>query len=418
MCLTMRLAKSLDVIESILETKSMHKSILVSLFSLLVLFGGSSYAQENADEHIRRSHKHLAAQDFDGALSAINRAIEIDPNNVAAYRQRILINQLKGDLRASLSDYDRALALRPNDGELFMQRGNVKLMTQDANGAVEDFKLALANGYRHDGIYAALANDKMQKRDLAGAEVDFTAAINLNPRRVQYYLGRASVLRMQDKMEAALIDLNFVIENFERREKKRIDDGKAPSQTPEFDIKSAPIIIERPVQNEIRSSSMEETVTTQQMRTAQSTVRFSGSSRSIDPRELENYTERFENMQNIPTAYVQRAALHAAKNQIEAAYADLDSALKINPKSGFAFMERAHLNREQGKLKRAIEDYRQAVKFNPNFPFPRIELAATLLMTGEKEEGEAMFVELLKEYPQLKTLVENRRNKVIKDLNK
>jgi len=56
---------------------------------------------------------------LDGAEEAIERAIELDPQNSAAYLARASLNEIRGNLEPMLADMRRALELDPQNATLW-----------------------------------------------------------------------------------------------------------------------------------------------------------------------------------------------------------------------------------------------------------------------------------------------------------
>lgn len=63
-------------------------------------------------------------------------------------------------------------------------------------------------------------------------------------------------------------------------------------------------------------------------------------------------------------AYLNRSAAYRAKGGVDAALADLDKALQLNPKSAPVLIERASIYQARGDFDRAIADYDRALRFN------------------------------------------------------
>ena len=53
--------------------------------------------------------------DYDQAISALDQAVRLDPNDAIALRDRGFCYHRKGDFEQAIQDYDQALRLDPTD---------------------------------------------------------------------------------------------------------------------------------------------------------------------------------------------------------------------------------------------------------------------------------------------------------------
>jgi len=113
------------------------------------------------------------------ALSAFNRAIELDPKLHVAYLSRGHLQRQKGDVDAALADYSKAIAAHPGDPECYLARhqayrdkGNSEAALKDVSraiGLVPQFGMPLAiRGYfRYDaGAWKESLADFRRSNDL------------------------------------------------------------------------------------------------------------------------------------------------------------------------------------------------------------------------------------------------------------
>jgi len=107
----------------------------------------------------------------DKALTYLEKAIEIDPNNGSAYRWRGDIKYDKNDNKGAEQEYTRAISLNPNASNYFV-RGL-------AFYYLKDYKKAIA---------------------------DMDKAIQLNPNAAQYYFDRGDAKDMINDFDGACID--------------------------------------------------------------------------------------------------------------------------------------------------------------------------------------------------------------------
>ncbi|CCD91994.1 conserved hypothetical protein [Bradyrhizobium sp. ORS 375] len=76
-------------------------------------------------------------------MADYERAIRLDPNNPALFRERGLALQQKGELDEALVDLDRAVRMSFADPELYCDRGAIWLAKGRYDRALADFNQAL-----------------------------------------------------------------------------------------------------------------------------------------------------------------------------------------------------------------------------------------------------------------------------------
>src|SRR6266446_3022108 len=92
----------------------MKKRISTIACCLLVFLSGSTIiAQKTADDFYELSQKRLMNRDVDGALAALDKAIELKPEGAELYPIRSELRMMKGQVEGALADVDRALLLDP-----------------------------------------------------------------------------------------------------------------------------------------------------------------------------------------------------------------------------------------------------------------------------------------------------------------
>lgn len=392
--------------------KSFLSQTVFCLFALLCA-AAPALAQGDAEKHLRRSQERLAARDVDGAVAELDKAVALKPDYAEAYERRSQLRMLKGSLDGALADLDKAVEHAPDAARLYAARGRLRMMRSDAAGAFADFESAIARGHRTDEIYASRGHLKLTlHHDTASAVDDFTTAITLNPQRVSHYLGRATARTMAGDEAAALVDLNYVIEQHERREKERGTAVHAPAQAPGFELKSPHITgPERPqppaAQGDKEQGGKDSGKTV--VKLMSQTVMTVGAA----PAGPEGMAH-FEYMHNVAGAYRTRGSAHARLGDTEAALRDFDKSLEINPRSSPGHYARARTRRDLGQLEAALADFTRAAELDPQFPWNRLERAVTLLLLNRDAEAEKDFAEVVKLDPKLRKNVDLRRAETLR----
>ncbi len=86
-------------------------------------------------------------------------------------------------------------------------------------------------------------------------------------------------------------------------------------------------------------------------------------------------------------AYINRSSAYQAAGDLGRAIADLDKALRLNPKSPLALTKRAAIHQEKGDLDRAIADYSSALRLDKNLPVAYRGRAKAYQAKGDTRQG-------------------------------
>ena len=81
-------------------------------------------------------------ESHEDAIEDYTKAIEIDPNNVFAYRLRADSKCKLGDYQGAIDDYTKAIEIEPNKAYLYNYRSESKRKLGDNEGADEDDRKA------------------------------------------------------------------------------------------------------------------------------------------------------------------------------------------------------------------------------------------------------------------------------------
>ncbi len=156
----------------------------VALTSAAVMLSAPEKAQaESAEFYFKRALKKSEEGDYYGAISDYNKAIEINPNYIAAYGNRGLIKdeQLK-DIKGAIIDYNKALELEPTYINALYNRGNAKSKLNDQYGAISDYNKVIKIAPQNPKISDVYSNRGISKEnigDMKGACSDWRKASEL-----------------------------------------------------------------------------------------------------------------------------------------------------------------------------------------------------------------------------------------------
>jgi tetratricopeptide (TPR) repeat protein len=144
---------------------------------------------------------------------AIDKAIELAPENVNLYSGRGYANYKSGYFRLAVNDFAKAIKLVPGNSEYYKMIGVSKIYLNDAPGAESDLKVALGINPDDAEIYyflGLLANDLLSQPEKSYEYLN--QAIELDSLNALYYYQRAWASYDLYDFEAAMADIKKAIE--------------------------------------------------------------------------------------------------------------------------------------------------------------------------------------------------------------
>ena len=72
----------------------------------------------------RAASVYLSQQEYDCAIADFTKALDLNPDNVDAYKYRGLVYQSKGELDRTIADFTQAIELNPDDANAYCWRGD------------------------------------------------------------------------------------------------------------------------------------------------------------------------------------------------------------------------------------------------------------------------------------------------------
>ncbi|MCH5216689.1 MAG: tetratricopeptide repeat protein [Muribaculaceae bacterium] len=180
--------------------------------------------------YLGRAQLHLALSDTVSAIADIDKCLTLKKNNVNAYVMRSdIYARYNKDFKLALSDMDEAIRLQPQNSSYFVNRAYLKYNLDDYYGAIADYDYALdlngddAVAHFNRGLLLA------QVQDDDKAIKDFTFVISRDPSNIMALYNRAELYARTGAYRNAIADYDKVIDKvsdipglyFARSESKR-----------------------------------------------------------------------------------------------------------------------------------------------------------------------------------------------------
>ena len=191
----------------------MKRNIIAAVLATLICFV-PAYSQTGVDEALSYSNQasnKFMQKDIQGALSCLDEAIRLNPNNPQLYLNRGFVKHVILDYENALADYNQALKINPKFAFAYNNRGVLKVSLNDIKGAMEDYETALSLNPKYSDVYYNRGNLRYMLDDLNGALEDYDKAIALNPKDSEAYNNRGVVKKRMDFNVGALSDYSQAI---------------------------------------------------------------------------------------------------------------------------------------------------------------------------------------------------------------
>jgi len=187
--------------------------------SICLLGGGPGSAIADYDRAIRlrpdyalayanRAASKLALRDGEGALEDSEKAIQLNPWLATAYNVRgLALRFARRSLEEQGKAFSRAIELEPLDGSAYRNRAMVRLGRNMLRRSIQDCNTAIELQPNRDQPYWVRGEASLRLGDLSGAVRDASQAIKFNPRNPIVYRDRGFALYLQGKNSQALTNL-------------------------------------------------------------------------------------------------------------------------------------------------------------------------------------------------------------------
>ncbi|MCA2716855.1 serine protease [Microcystis sp. M169S2] len=380
-------------------------------------------------------------ENYEQALTVINQAISLFPNNPKSYIIKWLVlydlkrydegldtitqainraprafwyairgsnYSLQKKYELALDDFNKAMKLNPNlamayfgRGELYYYQQKYELALADWNKAIElNPNLAMAYNNR-GGIYY-----NQQKYELALA--DFNKAIELDSKLAMAYNNRGLLYYNQQKYELALADFNKAIELDSKLAMAYNNRGGIYYNQQKYELALADYdkAIELDSKLAMAYSNRGGIYSLQQK----------------DELALADFNKAIEINPNLVEAYYNRGFLYHNQQKYELALADYNKAIELNKNAWFAMTNIGLIKYEQGAINEADEQFKKALSINNQSAEIQLALAVVFYQQGEKDKALKLAESALKidsQFANIDFLKKNLwGNKIIADAQK
>ena len=150
---------------------------------------------QDANAYFDQGNAYHRKGDYDCAIGAFNKAIELKPDYADAYYNRGIAYYERRDFDRAVEDYTKAIELKPDYADAYYNRGVIYGKKNLVDRAIKDYDRAIELKPNYAGAYYNRGNAYNNKREYDRAIKDYNKAIQLKPDYTDAYNNRSIAYR-------------------------------------------------------------------------------------------------------------------------------------------------------------------------------------------------------------------------------
>jgi tetratricopeptide (TPR) repeat protein len=177
----------------------------IILFITIFFFSNTLFAQ-TADEYYQLASDKYSSEDYEEAMSYVEKVLNIDINYANAYYLKGLIMLQTQDYKSAIIEINKAIKLDPDEETFYFGRATYKEYVQDYLGAKEDYDQVIRINPNYENVYYKKAYALYKLMLYNEAMVEVNNAIKINPNDADSYSMRGLVKFSLKDLRGALSD--------------------------------------------------------------------------------------------------------------------------------------------------------------------------------------------------------------------
>jgi tetratricopeptide (TPR) repeat protein len=151
------------------------KSFIALIF---FLFNLAPVIAQTDDYYVDLGDSRIKESNFEGAIVAYSKAIEINSNNTRARTNRAALRMLSGDYEGAISDWNVSIKLDPSSWGDYVNRGSAKLYLGDYRGVLSDGNKAIQLNPSSASAYLVRGKANLYLSNFSDAINDFNSTLD------------------------------------------------------------------------------------------------------------------------------------------------------------------------------------------------------------------------------------------------
>jgi tetratricopeptide (TPR) repeat protein len=305
---------------------------------------------ESAFAYIARSRGWLAKNEFDKAQADVSEALRLEPNNARAYFARSRIAEEQGRREDESSACERALAIDPRDPIVLGTRAGLRAEAGEYDRAIGDLDGAIESLPNDSRLWSLRGVCWAKKDNYDRALADFDVAIRLDPHDDYALAMRAAAHFYRMEFDKALEDADAALQVGAKLAEALAIRGAVRAQRGEWDAALADF-----------DESIRLDATDPQDFLNRGQIHFL---KGRYDAAMIDFTQAISLDAANADAYQRRAEAWKKKGDYASAVIDLTQYLQIRPNDAQAHAERGWLNRN-ADVEAALADFNAALAIDP-----------------------------------------------------
>ncbi|MBY0526205.1 MAG: tetratricopeptide repeat protein [Gemmataceae bacterium] len=327
--------------------------------------------------HIKRGNVYSDRGDYDRAMADYTAALKLDPKMALAYLNRGLAHAKKGEFDAVIADCTAAIDLDPKLAAAYFIRGTAYSSKGERHRAIAEFNLALRLDPKNPLVYNDRGMAYADQGDFDRALVDYTAALRLDPRLTLVYVNRGIAFHGKANYDRAIAEFTRALRLEPRNVPAYFNRGLAfaakaahPQAIADFDK----VLLLDPKHTEAAAKREESQRARGKVAAPVGAERRppTGAPRvptrqEMDERRLSKAknTQEEERRQVRAAAYFARGRSYFEAGEYGQAIDQFTKAIQMDPRDAVAYFNRGLAYVAQTEYQEAIADYTSALHLNP-----------------------------------------------------
>jgi tetratricopeptide (TPR) repeat protein len=330
----------------------------------------------NAAAYVGRGFANALKGETDRAIQDYDRAIQLEPNNAAAHKYRGIAYGTKGSNLRAIEDLDQAIQFDPKDAVAYVSRGSAYSGNNDHDLAIKDYDQAIQLDPQNPAPYISRGRAYISKKDYDRAIQDFNRAIELNPSFPFAYVGRGDAYATKNDYDRAIDDYDDAIKL----------DPKNPKNINAYTGRGIAYLNKGNAQRAIEN--FDQAIHLDQKNAFAYLERGEAYRNKNDgDRAIKDYDQAILLDPKSAAAYTGRGIVYAGKGDNDRAKQDLDRAIEIDPKNATAYAGRGIVDVRKGENDLAIKDYDQAIQLDPQNAAPYISRGKAYILKKDYDRA-------------------------------
>jgi len=294
-----------------------------------------------------RARGHAARAALDSALDDYTAAINHNPKNIGALRNRGIIYVRKNEFDRALADFRQMVVLDRNNAIGHSYHGYVLMEKGELDRAIEDFNRAIKLDAKNPEHYKHRARAFYRKHDLDRALSDYDRAAKLSPKDGSVFNDRAEIWIAKGEFDRAIADFDVTIRL--DRDNWRGYSSRGEAKRWKRDLDGALADHDKAIELDPKSDD------------AFHNRALVWKDKGELDRALDDLNEAILINPTASGSWGLRGEIYRIKGDFGNSKSNLDHAIKLFPSSAVLHCRRGDTLRELGTLDAALKDYNQAI---------------------------------------------------------